>query len=180
MARRVKDKSDRARFARYWRNPNLDSTIHRVPITLTGTFNSTVAPSTGSFSLADVRSASDYTAFAALYKTHRIIGLEIEFVDMQPGSPVGAVIGTMHTGGQLPTLSASVVQDTLNSTTVIPYRSHYLHWIANSPFEKLFFDVGVGSLDDFGAFVLYSAGGTAVSNKWRYLARAVVEFKDRL
>jgi len=180
MARRVKDKSDKARFQRLIRNPNMDPNIHRATITVSGSYNSTVAATTASFTMADVRGATDFSSFAALYKTHRVVGFEVQFFDLQPGAPVPAIIGTIHTGNSIPAISASLVQDLPNSTNIVPYKQHYLYWIGKTAYERLFWDVSAGSSNDFGGLLFYSVGGSAVTNKWRFLVRAVVEFKDRI
>ncbi len=185
MARRVKDKSPRARFHRLVRNPSQDPKVHRTVITVTGSLNATTAANATSRTIADVRSANDYTTFAGLYKTYRVVGMEFQFFDLQPGTPCYAVIGTNHTGGTLPSVTAGFVQDCPDATNVVPYRSHYLHWIANTPFEKLFFDnTQATNVNDFGGFFVVTdalpSGSSTVLSKWRYLVRAVVEFKDRV
>ncbi len=178
MARRVKDKSAAARFARLQRNPNQDPNIHRFTVNFAGQLNAAVAATTASNTMADVKTASDFVSVSGLYRTYRIVGMEYQFFDLQPGTAVPAVIGTLHCGGTLPSVGVSLVQDCLDATNVVPYRQHKLHWIATQPFEKLFFDTTSGN--DFGGLVFYSVGGAAVTGKWRYLAKAIVEFKDRL
>jgi len=181
MARRVKDKSNRARFQRLVRNPSMDPKIHRATITVSGSFNAAAGGTGATVTMADIRGATDYTNFSALYKTHRVVGLEVELFDLQPGSPIAAMCGTMHTGGSVGSATLALVQDLPDSANIIPYRSHYLHWIANTPAEKLFYDSGLtATLNDFGGLFFWSLGGSVVTTKWRYLVRAVVEFKDRV
>jgi len=178
MARRMKDKSNAARFHRLQRNPSQDFKVHRTTITVTGQLNSAAAATNASVTMPDVKAAVDYVAFTGLYRTYRIVGMEFQIFDLQPGTPVASVVGTIHSGGSLPALGVGLVQDCLDSTNIVPYRQHHFYWIASQPFEKLFFDTSVAN--DFGGLVFHSAGGTAVTAKWRYMVRAIVEFRDRL
>jgi hypothetical protein len=160
------------------RNPSRQEGVVRTTVVRSGSYNSAVAATGASSTYLDLVASSDFTSFASLYRTFRVVAMEIQFLDLQPTSPIAAVIGTGHVGGTLVTPSVAYVQDLPDAVNVKPYQQHVLHWRPRNPSERIFLDTTTGL--DYGGFFLWSLGGTAVSNKWRYLVRYVVEFKDRI
>lgn len=162
------------------RNPGRVPNGVRTTVTLTGSLSSAVAAAGSTLTYADIQAASDFTAFSGLYRDYRVVGLEIEIFDALPTtSPVTPLMmGTHHTGGTLPTPSLSLVQDLPDSQNIPPFGRTWFYWRPTSPSEKLF--LPTGGTADYGGLVTWCLGGAVNTGKWRYLARAVVEFKDRI
>ncbi len=181
MARRsnrTKDKSNATYVHRALRNPAREAGVVRTTICLSGSFNAVIASSGASLSYSDLTGSTDFTSFAGLYKDYRVIGMEFQLFDQIPTSTVSALAGTLHTGGASVSSTLFLVQDTPDAQNIKPYGEHHYYWRPTNAAEKMFLDTS--STTNYGGLYFWSLGGTAVSGKWRYLARFVVEFKDRL
>ncbi len=181
MARRsnrTKDKSNAAYVHRAMRNPARESGVVRTTISLSGSFNALVAATGANLTYSDLTATTDFTSFASLYRDFRVIGMEFQLFDQIPASVVPALAGTLHTGGVAPASTVGIVQDTPDAQNIKPYGQHYYYWRPTNQAEKLFIDTSTTS--NFGGLYFWSTGGTAVTGKWRYMVRFVVEFKDRL
>ncbi len=181
MARRAprrKDKSNGAYVARAMRNPSMQSNVVRTTIVGSGNFNSAVGSTGATLTYSYLTGLTDFISFASLFREFRVVGIEIQFLDLQPSSPIPALAGTLHSGGVLPTNGLSLVQDLPDSVNIRPYQQHSFHWRPTNIAERLYLDTS--STVDYGGFHFWSLGGTAVTAKWRYLVRYVVEFKDRV
>ncbi len=181
MARRstkMKDKSNAAYVKRALRNPARESGVVRTTVSVSGSFNAVVASSGGTLKYSDLTGTTDFTNFAALYRTYRIVGIEFQIFDQNPTAVVSALAGTLHTGGVAPSATLVLVQDCPDSANIKPYGQHHYYWRPTNQAERLFMDTS--STSDYGGLYFWSLGGTAVTGKWRYLVRYVVEFKDRI
>ncbi len=178
QANRKKDKTNAGYVARALRNPSLQPGVVRSTIVGSGSYNASVSSTGATLTFSYLTSLTDFTSFAALYRDFRVVGIEVQFMDLQPGTPVPALAGTLHSGGVLPTNALALVQDLPDSANIRPYQQHKFYWRPTNMAEKLFIDTS--STIDYGGFFFWSLGGTAVSTKWRYLVRFVVEFKDRV
>ncbi len=178
-ALRKKDKSPAARFARLRRNPHKDGRIYRVPITLTGTITPNTSQTSFQFTYSDFHAATDYVSFASLYRNHRFAGMEIEILDLLGAtSPTTLIGGTLHSGGALPTITSSLVQDLPDCANAPLYAPKRWHWIAYHPSEKLFRTTA--NVEDFGGWVAVIGANPSPLAKWRYRCTAVIEFSDRV
>ncbi len=181
MARRsnkMKDKSNAQYVHRALRNPAREPGVIRTTISLSGSFNSVVGSSGATLKYSDLTVTPDFTNFAALYRDFRIVGIEFQLFDQIPTSVVSAIAGTLHTGGVAPSATLALVQDCPDSANIKPYGQHHFYWRPTNQAERLFIDTSTTS--DFGGLYFWSLGGTAVTGKWRYMVRYVVEFKDRV
>ncbi len=181
MARRAprrKDKSNGAYVARVLRNPSSQMNVSRTTIVGSGSYNSSVGSTGATLTYSYLTSLTDFASFATLFREYRVVGMEIQFLDIQPTTPIPALAGTLHSGGVLPSNALALVQDLPDSANIKPYQQHVYHWRPTNPAEKLFIDTS--STLDYGGFFFWSLGGSSVTSKWRYLIRFVVEFKDRV
>ncbi len=159
-------------------NRSVQTNIITATIVNSGSYNATVAASGATQTYVNLQASGDFVSFATLYREYRVTRIQVQFLDLQPGTPIPALIGMAHCGGTLAPNTVAYVQDLPNSQNVKPYQQHNLIWRPTNPAERLFVDTS--SSADYGGFYFQSLGGAAVTAKWRYLIRFTVEFKDRL
>ncbi len=178
-AHRVKNKSPAARFQRVLRQPARTPGAVRTTVQSTGTFNVSTTAGTTAITYGNLQGLSDYTAFAAIYRTFRVVGMHFQLSDLQANSPCHAIAGTFHSGGSIPTITSGLVQDLPDVMNLRPYETNDWYWFPQSFNEKEFVSTGV--VDNWGGLLAYfAAAGVNISPKYGYKVVFVVEWKDRL
>lgn len=147
---------------------------------------SATAPLQGLIGWSQIRLFDDFTSLSGQFLTFRVLSVRFDVYDINPGVANAGMFSTFrdqYTSLTQPSFPFADVVDGPDSQHVPPGTGKIsFSWMAHTTAEKGFYDVappsGTGSAD-FGGLRYYIPQNNTVTQKFRVVTKAIVQFRGR-